>query len=103
MPQAGGRAGPNAPPAAATPLHAAFCDRPDPRPYRARPARVRLDEVNGEDAPGARESAAMDFSELDRAPERELNEVLWQAMRGAGAVMPPPVRAAFVRPLPEGD
>jgi YVTN family beta-propeller protein len=88
--------------AAATPLWAAFTDRPDLRPYTARPARVRLDEVNGEDAPGAAASAAMNFTELDRAPERELNEILWQAMRGAGAAMPPPVRAAFVRPLPEG-
>jgi hypothetical protein len=32
------------------------------------------------------------------APERELNEILWQSVRGAGAGMPPPVHAAFIRP-----
>ena len=89
--------------AAAMPLWAAFSDRPDARPFRARPARVRLDEVNGEDAPGARASAAMNLDEVDLAPERQLNEIVWKAMRGAASEMPPPVRAAFVRPLGDDD
>jgi hypothetical protein len=29
---------------------------------------------------------------------RELNEILWKSVRGASSTMPPPVRAAFVRP-----
>jgi hypothetical protein len=39
----------------------------------------------------------MNFSEADRTPELELNEIIWMSIRGAGAKMPPPVRAAFVR------
>jgi DNA-binding beta-propeller fold protein YncE len=88
---------------AATPLHAAFVSKPDARPYAARPARIDLDERNRQDAPGAEASLRMNLDEFDRAPERELNEILWKSVRGAASVMPPPVRAAFVRPLPDGD
>jgi hypothetical protein len=45
----------------------------------------------------------MNLDEFDRAPERELNEIVWKSVRGADSVMPPPVRAAFVRPLPDED
>ena len=46
----------------------------------------------------------MNLVEADLAPERELNEILWKSVRGADAVMPPPIRAAFVRPIEEdGD
>jgi hypothetical protein len=89
--------------ATATPLWAAFGTDPDPRPFDARPARVSLTEANGPDAPGAAASLAMNLAEADLAPERELNEIVWRAMRGPVAVMPPPVRAAFVHPLPEND
>ena len=40
----------------------------------------------------------MNLIEADLAPERELNEIVWRSVRGADSVMPPPVRAAFVRP-----
>ena len=39
----------------------------------------------------------MNFDKEDLAPELELNQVLWQSVHGAGAIMPPPVHAAFVR------
>jgi hypothetical protein len=42
----------------------------------------------------------MDFSKEDRTPEIPLNEILWQSIHGAGAVMPPPVHAGFVRTQP---
>jgi hypothetical protein len=42
----------------------------------------------------------MDFDREDMTPEIELNEILWQSIHGAGAVMPPPVHAAFVRTQP---
>jgi hypothetical protein len=45
----------------------------------------------------------MNMVEADLAPERELNEILWKAIKGKDAVMPPPVRAAFVRPVGDGD
>ena len=45
----------------------------------------------------------MNLSLPDRAPERELNEIVWKSVRGARSEMPPPVRAAFVRPEAEDD
>jgi DNA-binding beta-propeller fold protein YncE len=90
--------------AAATPLFAAFSAKPDPAPYSVRPARVDVRERNREDAPGAEASLRMNLAKPDLAPELELNEILWKSVRGRDAVMPPPIRAAFVRPIEdEGD
>ena len=85
--------------AAATPMYRAFRATPDLRPFARREARVPLDEKNAPDAFGAQASLEMDFSQPDRAPERELNEILWKSVKGAASPMPPPVRAAFVRPV----
>jgi len=38
-------------------------------------------------------------TEADLAPELALNEILWKSVRGADSPMPPPVHAAFVRPV----
>lgn len=84
--------------AAAAPLYGAFTSKPDLETFSLRQARVPLDERNPSDAPGAAASAAMDFSRADRAPERDLNEILWKAVKGASSPMPPPVRAGFFRP-----
>jgi hypothetical protein len=69
-------------------------------PFTHREARVSLDERNDPASPGAAASEAMDFEEADRAPDLALNEIVWKSVRGAQAAMPPPVRAAFVRPRP---
>jgi YVTN family beta-propeller protein len=83
--------------AAATPMYNAFQAAPVLTPYAVRPARVPLDERNDPSAPGAQASAQMNFSEADLTPEIELNEIIWQSIRGAGSKMPPPVRTGFVR------
>lgn len=85
--------------AAAAPLFAAFGAKAELAPFEPRPARVPLDERNADDAPGAQASLRMRLDQADLAPERELNEVIWKSVRGKGSVMPPPVRAAFVRPI----
>jgi YVTN family beta-propeller protein len=89
--------------AAATPMYGAFQAKPVLTGYTKREARVPLDEMNAPDAPGAAASMAMNMEEADRAPDLELNEVIWKAVRGADSVMPPPVRAAFIRPLAEDE
>ena len=83
--------------AAATPLYRAFQTKANLEPFTHREARVPLDEQNSPDAFGAQASNAMDFSEPDRAPERELNEILWKSIKGPASPLPPPVRAVFVR------
>jgi YVTN family beta-propeller protein len=89
--------------AGATPLYNAFVAEPDARPYAVVAARIPLDERNTRGAPGAAESATMDFSAPDRAPDLLLNEVIWKSVKGAQGVMPPPRRAAFVKPGGEHD
>lgn len=85
--------------AAATPMYNAFQSTPDAAPFTHVPARVPLDERNDWSSPGARASLEMNLEEADRAPERALNEVLWQSVHGAGSVMPPPRRTGFIRPI----
>jgi DNA-binding beta-propeller fold protein YncE len=90
--------------AAATPMYESFRMARVDEPYTAREARIPLDETNRAGAPGAAASAAMNFDDADMTPELELNQILWQSVHGPGAVMPPPVHAAFIRPRPDnGD
>jgi DNA-binding beta-propeller fold protein YncE len=85
--------------AAAAPMYGAFQATPDLAPFTRREPRVSLDETNGPLAWGAAASGAMRLDEADLAPELELNEILWKSVRGAASPMPPPVHAAFVRPV----
>ena len=45
----------------------------------------------------------MNCGDADLAPELELNEILWQSVRGAASVMPPPRRTGFIRPIGDDD
>jgi len=60
-------------------------------PYKALRPGVSLTEMNAPDAPGAKESSQWDFSHPDRAPESELNRVIWQSVRGRDSIPPAPV------------
>ena len=84
--------------ASAHPMYGSFTNTPALAPFTRRDARVKLDEMNPGTGPDARASAAMDFTQEDRAPEIELNEILWRSVHGPSAVMPPPRHAAFIRP-----
>ena len=82
--------------ASATPMFDCFTDVVDLRPFTALPATVPLDRMNGDPKAmldpvleaGAIASAAMNFDEIDRAPEDALNRVLWHAMKGPNAAYP---------------
>ncbi|HEX5854939.1 MAG TPA: hypothetical protein VFZ57_04910, partial [Thermoanaerobaculia bacterium] len=89
--------------AAAAPMYGAFQSKPDRTPYRRREARVRLDEMNDPEAPGAKASLLLNLEEADRVPDIAGNEILWKAVRGEDCPMPPPVRAAFVRPVAQRE
>ena len=88
--------------AAARPMYAAFSGQARTAPWTHKPARIALDEMNDPKAPGSEASAAVNLKEADRAPDVAFNEILWQLVRGRGAVMPPPVHAAWVRPAGSG-
>ena len=48
-------------------------------------------------------AADLRYTKKDAIPELEFNEIIWKAIRGANNPMPPPVHAAFVRPLSNKD
>ncbi|MBZ5535284.1 MAG: bifunctional YncE family protein/alkaline phosphatase family protein [Acidobacteriia bacterium] len=83
--------------AAATPMWNSFTNSAALEPFASLAAQVPLDEKNPESAPGAKRSAAFNFSKEDSAPDIELNEIIWKSIKGAGSEMPAPVRAAWVR------
>jgi YVTN family beta-propeller protein len=81
--------------AAARPMFNSFTDQADLAPYQQVPARIDLTATNGKNAYGAARSARMDFSEYDRIDDFELNEILWRAIKGENAPLPPAVRRAI--------
>jgi YVTN family beta-propeller protein len=81
--------------AAAQPMFASFTDKADLTPYTHEPARIDLNAINSPLAYGADRSAKMDFSEYDRIDDFELNEILWRAIKGKDAPLPPAVRRAI--------
>jgi hypothetical protein len=60
-------------------------------PFIHRPPQVPLNDMNTSNAPGAKESATLDFSHPDSAPDQELNRVIWQSVKGRNSEPPPPV------------
>jgi YVTN family beta-propeller protein len=81
--------------AAATPMFASFTEAADTGPYTLEPARIDLTARNSSLAYGAERSRAMDFSEYDRIDDFALNEILWHAVKGKDAPVPPAVRRAI--------
>ncbi|NQW99615.1 bifunctional YncE family protein/alkaline phosphatase family protein [bacterium] len=86
--------------AAATPMFNCFGKSAQASLYRPLLPGVELTARNTGKSPGAKESAKMNFSEFDRAPEDALNRVLWAAAKGPDAPYPTPIhRAVFTSPL----
>jgi hypothetical protein len=71
-----------------------FQEQPVVVDYTAVAPHVPLDEVNQPNAPGASQSALWDLVHPDRAPERELNRVIWKSVKGASSEPPPSILTA---------
>jgi hypothetical protein len=84
--------------AAARPMYKSFDAEPDFSPYNHRPVRVDLNARNTRESPLAAASERLNLEVEDRADDLLFNEIIWKAVKGKDAVMPPPVRAAFVLP-----
>ncbi|MSU49694.1 MAG: phosphoesterase [Opitutus sp.] len=82
--------------ASATPMFDCFTETPDFTPFAAVPVNVPLDQMNPDPAVmndailrrDALASARMNFREMDKAPEDQLNRILWRAMKGSRAPYP---------------
>jgi len=85
--------------AVSLPLWKCFTNKPDFTPYDRVRAGIDTGELNTASAWGAEESAALDLTALDRAPEGILNEIIWRSVKGPDIPCPPPVYSAFARPL----
>jgi DNA-binding beta-propeller fold protein YncE len=86
--------------AAARPMYNSFTAAPDITPYTHEVPKADLQEVNKPGAVGAEISEKLELAKEDQADDIIFNEVIWKAVKGPDSVMPPPVRAAFYRPLP---
>ncbi|MGB4400943.1 MAG: bifunctional YncE family protein/alkaline phosphatase family protein [Daejeonella sp.] len=83
--------------AAAVPLFDCFTAKPALASYKARPAQVSLTVKNTENNTSSLRSGTWDFSREDRAPDLDLNEVVWKSVKGENSIMPAPRRSAFVK------
>src|SRR5258706_9647889 len=85
--------------AGATPMFNSFEKRAKLVAYNPCVPKVDVMAINQPTAPGAQQSMLMDFDEYDRAPEDELNRILWAAAKGEEVPYPAPIhRAMFTRP-----
>jgi DNA-binding beta-propeller fold protein YncE len=75
-----------------------FVVQPDLGQYRALRPDQPLTEMNTAQSPGAKESQRWDFTHPDRAPETELNRVIWQSVHGRDSQPPAPVDEVQVHP-----
>jgi hypothetical protein len=82
--------------AAAKPLYECFSNKPDLTPYTAKPAEVDLEQRNVADNESSRRSQFFNLAKEDKAPDLDLNEVIWKSVKGENSVMPAPKRSAFV-------
>ncbi|HEV3006854.1 MAG TPA: alkaline phosphatase family protein [Pirellulales bacterium] len=89
--------------AAANPMYESFTDEANLASYEHVEARIDLGAVNQQTAYGAERSRAMDFTEYDRIDDFELNEILWRAIKGADAPLPPAVRRAIAYRNPSAE
>jgi YVTN family beta-propeller protein len=86
--------------AGATPMFNSFTRTAQADVYKCLPEQVDLFAKNTPKSPGAKASAAMNFKEYDRAPEDELNRILWAAAKGIDTPYPTPIHRSFFAAAP---
>jgi DNA-binding beta-propeller fold protein YncE len=77
------------------PMWTAFQAQPDLRGYTHEPARVDLNTVNPQNSALSDRTEKMNFAEADAIDDHEMNEILWEGIKGGSA--PAPTRSLFVR------
>jgi hypothetical protein len=82
--------------ASATPMFNCFGTVVESTPYTVLRPNVDLTAKNTKKTPFAKESARMNFREYDRAPEDELNRILWYTAKGPDDPYPTPIHRALI-------
>ena len=80
----------------ATPMFNCFQKRIEPTAFTLLTPQVDLNAKNTSKSPFSKQSAAMDFREYDRAPEDQLNRILWFAAKGPDVPYPAPIHRALI-------
>ena len=84
--------------AGATPMFNSFKSELEETQFTLLPLQIDMNAKNSPLAPFARESSRMNFRVYDRAPEDELNRILWAEAKGPDVPYPAPIhRALFTR------
>jgi YVTN family beta-propeller protein len=85
--------------AGATPMFNSFAKAPEAIAYTAIQPKVDMFATNNVRTAFSNESSKMDFRDYDRAPEDELNRILWHVAKGMDEPYPTPIhRALFTSP-----
>ncbi len=90
---------------AAHPVLHSITDSAYTKPYTAIKPVVDMNAKNSKKAYGAKLSEKLNFNREDAIPDGLYNQIIWKAVRGAGAVVPAPVHSAFVneKAAPDDD
>ena len=80
---------------AAEPMWRCFDSTPQHKPFRVKPLRININEVNNNSSKYADLSQQLDFSKEDEAPDGLFNEIIWKAVKGIDSKCPATVHAAF--------
>jgi YVTN family beta-propeller protein len=83
--------------AAAPSLWKSFSKTADEQPFQCRASAVKLTDICSASNKWSKKCESFDFGGEDRVPDRDLNEVLWAAVKGELSICPPPVHAAFFK------
>ncbi len=89
--------------AAAPPMWECFTSTADLSSFKSKAATYDLNEMNKKKTALSRQTALFNLTDIDAAPDKEFNEVIWKTVKGINSKMPSPVRSAFIRPIKEGD
>jgi hypothetical protein len=73
----------------------------DLTPYTHLEPTTDINALNEKTAWGAKESMEMDFSEFDRMPMAQFNEIIWKNAKGPDSEMPLPVHRFVAASLVE--
>jgi len=83
--------------AAAEPMWRCFSSELNSKPFTSKPLQVDINEKNNAENVWQRMSEKFDFTKEDKINNRDFNEVIWKAVKGANAVVPAPKRAGFLK------
>jgi hypothetical protein len=82
--------------AAALPFFECFTSKPNNAPFKHLPAQVSIDARNIAINQSSKRSEFFNLANEDKVPDRDMNEVIWKAVKGENSIMPAPKRSAFV-------